>query len=59
MTFDLSSFGDFGAWLFQTGKAIYESLIFDFGDFQINGWFFLLGLAILAIVIFLCARLFE
>lgn len=59
MTFDLSIFPQIGAFLFGIGKSIYESLIFDFGDFQLNGWIFLLGIAIVCIIIYLVRRLAE
>ena len=59
MTFDLSKFAEIGAFLFSSAKSLYQSLIFDFGDFTLNGWAILLGIAIFFIVINFLARLFE
>lgn len=59
MTFDLSKFAEIGAFLFSCGKSLYQSLNFSFGDFTLNGWVLLLGIAIFFIVIKFIARLFE
>lgn len=59
MTFDLSKFTEIGAFLFSSAKSLYESLIFDFGDFTLNGWAILIGIAIFLLVVKLIARLFE
>ena len=59
MTFDVSKFSEIGAWLFQTGKSIFESFNFNFGDFTLNGWAILIGVAIFCIVCFIIRRLSE
>lgn len=59
MTFDLSIFPQLGAWFFSMAKGLYESLIFDFGDFELNGWIFLIGIAIVIIIIKFVGRLAE
>lgn len=50
MEFDVSEFSDFGAWLFATGKQVFESMNFNFGDYTINGFILLLGCAVVIIV---------
>lgn len=59
MTFDLSKFAEIGFFLFNSAKSLYMSLIFDFGDFTLNGWALLLGCAVFYIVIKFVARLFD
>lgn len=59
MYFDLSKFAEIGLFLFNSAKALYMSLNFDFGDFTVNGWALMLGLAIFFIVIKFVARLFD
>lgn len=59
MKIDLSLFPIIGKWIFDTGVKIYKSLEFDFGDFTLNGWAILLGIAIVCIVFWLVGRIFE
>lgn len=59
MRFDLSKFVEIGLFLFNSAKALYMSLNFDFGDFTVNGWALMLGIAIFFIVIKFVARLFD
>lgn len=59
MKFDLSLFPTIGKWLFDTAISIYEAFEFDFGDFTINGWWLLVGVAIVFIVIWLVGRILE
>lgn len=59
MIFDLSKFAEIGQFLFNTGKSLYQSLNFNFGDFTVNGWALLLGSAIVFIVVKFVARLFD
>lgn len=59
MSFDLSLFPTIGKWLFDTAINIYKSLEFNFGDLTINGWWFLIGIAIVFIVIWLVGRILE
>ena len=59
MTFDLSKFAEIGLFLFNSAKALYMSLNFDFGNFTLNGWLLLLGCAIFLIIIKFVARLFD
>lgn len=59
MTFDVSNFVEIGSWLFQTGKSIFESFNFNFGDFTLDGWAILIGVAFFCIVLFIIRRLSE
>lgn len=59
MRIDLSLFPTIGKWLFDTGVKIYKLLEFDFGDFTLNGWAILLGVAICCIVFWFLGRIFE
>ena len=57
MTFDVSSFVELGAWIFQISSEIYQSFVLDFGDFQINGLSLLIGVAIFCIVCYALERI--
>lgn len=59
MEFDVSFFSDFGAWLFATGKQVFESMNFNFGEYTINGFLILLGCAILVLVGLVLARILR
>lgn len=59
MSFDLSLFPEIGKFLFDVGVNIYKALDFNFGVFTLNGWVFLLGLAIVFIIIWLIGRISE
>lgn len=59
MTFDVSNFAEIGSWLFQTGKSIFESFNFNFGDFTLNGWVLFIGVAVFCIVVYIIRRLAE
>ncbi len=59
MNFDLSLFPEIGKFLFDTGVKIYKSLNFNFGDFTLNGWVILLGVAVFCIIVWLLGRLSE
>lgn len=59
MEFDVSEFTDFGSWLFATGKQVFESMNFNFGDYTINGFILLLGCAVVLIVGLVFARLMR
>lgn len=59
MNIDVSLFKDIGAFLFNTAIGIYEALNFDFGGFTVNGWVLLVGVAVVFIVIWFLARIFE
>lgn len=59
MTFDLSLFPVIGKFLFDTGVKIFKLLEFDFGDFTINGWFILIGIAIVCMIVWLIGRVLE
>ncbi len=59
MKFDLSFFGDFGAWLWGMVKKLYQLLEFDFGEYSFNGWTLLIGVAVFSIIIILLGRLAE
>lgn len=59
MSFDLSQFPTIGKFIIDTGVNIYKSLEFNFGDFSFNGWNFLLGIAILGMVLWFLGRIFE
>ena len=59
MKFDLSFFPSVGKWLFDTGVSVYKLLEFDFGEFTLNGWNILLGVAILFMVVWFLGRIFE
>ncbi|MCH5195162.1 MAG: hypothetical protein J1F28_00525 [Oscillospiraceae bacterium] len=59
MTFDLSGFVELGTWLFSIGKSIFESFVFDFGDFQINGFALMIGIAVFCIICYLLGRITE
>ena len=57
MTFDVSSFVELGAWIFQLSSELYQSLVFDFGDFQINGLSLLIGIAVFCIICYAVERI--
>lgn len=59
MEFDVSNFTDFGAWLFATGKQVFESMNFNFGEYTINGFLILLGCALVVLVGFVIARILR
>lgn len=59
MSIDVSLFKDIGAFLFNTAINIYKSLDFDFGEFTVNGWVLLVGLAVVSIVIWFFSRILE
>lgn len=59
MSFDLSLFSKIGKFLFDCGVNIYKSFNFNFGDFTLNGWVLLLGVAVVFIVIWLIGRISE
>lgn len=59
MEFDVSEFTDFGSWLFATGKQVFESMNFNFGEYTINGFLILLGCAILVLVGIVVARILR
>ena len=59
MSFDLSLFPQIGKFLFDTGVKIYQALVFDFGNFTLNGWVLLIGLAVIFIVIWFIGRISE
>lgn len=59
MEFDVSEFSDFGAWLFATGKQVFESMNFNFGDFTLNGFLMLIGCAIVILVGLAVARILR
>lgn len=59
MSFDLSIFPTVGKWLFDTAVNIFKLLEFDFGDFTLNGWIILIGVAVCFIVFWLVGRLAE
>lgn len=57
--FDLSDFAAVCAWLFETGKNVFEMLNFDFFGYTLNGWVILIGVAIFLLVIKFLARILE
>lgn len=57
--FDLSCFVDIGKWLFETGKSVFELANFNFGDYTINGWSLLLGIAILSVLAWFLGKIFA
>ena len=59
MSFDLSIFPTVGKFLLDTAVKVYQSLNFKFGDYTLNGWVILLGVAIVCIIIGLIARALE
>lgn len=59
MTFDVSKFAEIGAFLFNSVKALYQMLNFNFGDFTLNGWALLLGCVVFIMVVRFIARLFD
>lgn len=59
MSFDLSIFPIIGKWLFDTGIKIFKLLEFNFGDFTINGWVILLGVAVFCIIVWFIGRVLE
>lgn len=59
MKIDLSFFPEVGKFLFDVGVGLYKALEFDFGGFTVNGWWLLVGLAILLMVIWLLGRIME
>ena len=59
MSFDLSKFKEVGEWLFNTGRNFFDSVVFDFGSFQITALGFLIGFAVLSIVIWFLAKIFD
>lgn len=59
MSFDLSFFPKIGKWLFDTGVKIYKLLEFKFGDFTLNGWIILLGIAVCCIIFWLIGRILD
>ena len=59
MSFDLSIFPTVGKFLIDTAVKVYQSLNFKFGDYTLNGWVILLGVAIVCIIIGLIARALE
>lgn len=59
MKFDLTLFPKIGKFLFDTGVKIYESFEFDFGDFSFNGWWLIIGIAVVYLIIWLVCRILE
>lgn len=59
MQFDLSFFPQIGKWIFDIGVMIYKLLEFNFGDFTLNGWIILLGIAVFSLVVWLIGRILE
>ena len=59
MDFDVSSFTDFGAWLFFIAKQVYESMNFNFGEYTINGFVLLLAIGIFCLVCYVVGRILE
>ena len=57
--FDLTMFPLFCAWLFETGKRIFEMLNFDFLGYTLNGWSLMIGLAIVFMVVKFIARILQ
>lgn len=56
MIFDLSAFTSIGSWIFELSTNLYQSMILDFGDFQINGLALLIGVALFCIVCYIVER---
>lgn len=59
MNFDLSLFPTIGKWLFDIGVKIFKLLEFDFGNFTLNGWVILIGIAVSCIIFWLVGRILE
>lgn len=59
MSFDVSFFAQIGKFLLDTAMNIYKSLEFDFGSFTVNGWWFIIGIAIAYLIIWLVGRILE
>lgn len=59
MKFDVSLFPQIGKFLFDTAVSLYEGLEFNFGSFTVNGWWFLIGMAIFYIIVWLIGRISE
>lgn len=59
MSFDVSLFAQIGKFLLDTAMNIYKSLEFDFESFTLNGWWFIIGIAIAYLVIWLVGRILE
>ena len=57
--FDLSMFTYLSAWLFETGKYIFEMFNFDFLGYSLNGWSILIGVAIVFMVVNFIARILQ
>lgn len=50
MEFDLSLFAEIGRWIFNTAMQVFSMFTFNFGDFEINGLAFIIGITIFGIV---------
>lgn len=59
MKIDLSLFPEIGKFLFDVGVRLYKSLEFDFGNFTVNGWWLLIGIAIVFMILWLVGRIME
>lgn len=57
--FDLTFFPVFAAWLFDTGKSIFEMFQFDFFEYTLNGWSILIGVAIFSMVVYFLGRILQ
>lgn len=54
--FDVSSFAEIGSFLLNLGREMFAMLNFNFGDFEINGLVFLIGIAVFCIVMWFIDR---
>lgn len=59
MNIDVSLFPKIGKFLLDTAMNIYKSLEFDFGGFTVNGWWFIIGIAVTYLIIWLVVRILE
>lgn len=59
MNIDMSLFPEVGKFIIDTAVNIYKSLNFNFGEFTLNGWWFILGFAITCVICWLVGRILD
>lgn len=59
MDFNVSSFAEIGAFLLNVGRYLFAMLNFNFGEFTINGFVLLIGIAVFSIVVWFIGRISD
>lgn len=59
MNIDMSLFPEVGKFIIDTAVNIYKSLEFNFGEYTINGWWIIIGVAITYVICWLLGRILD